>query len=217
MALMSGNDECPNGKFGDSSQWTNWILDYIATCHMTRDDSDFITGSLEDTEKHIEVVDKHNVTEKQKGQVRIKICNDNGDPFISMLHNILLAPDLCDRLFSIITLMNSGYTYLFQKGFCTVYFGSKDKNVVTLTHSAQRKHAVWGEIKEMSKTKKLLSRKKIALELLHQRLYHRSTRSFLSGYTANVWEDIELIIDPDPFFTSCNVYSMKKRLGLKIH
>ena len=51
----------------------------------------------------------------------------------------------------------------------------------------------------MSKTNKLSFRKKIALELLHQRLDHRSTRSLLSGDTANVWEDIELIIDPDPF------------------
>ena len=51
----------------------------------------------------------------------------------------------------------------------------------------------------MSKTKKLPASKKIALELLYQRLGHRSTRSFLAGDTANVWEDIEIIIDPDPF------------------
>ena len=35
MARKSGNDECPNGNFGDSSQLTNWILDSVATCHMT--------------------------------------------------------------------------------------------------------------------------------------------------------------------------------------
>ena len=40
----------------------------------------------------------------------------------------------------------------------------------------------------------------MALELLHQRLGHRSTRSLLDGDTANVWEDIELIIHPDPLF-----------------
>ena len=51
----------------------------------------------------------------------------------------------------------------------------------------------------MSKTKKLPSRKKIALELLHHRLGHIYTRSLLAGYTANVWEDIELRIDPDAF------------------
>ena len=59
--------------------------------------------------------------------------------------------------------MNLGHTCLFHKGFFTVYFGAKEKNDVTLPHSAQIKHAFWGEIKEMSKTKKLTARKKIAL------------------------------------------------------
>ena len=95
--------------------------------------------------------------------------------------------------------MNSGYTWLFHKRFCTLYFGEKKKNAVTLPHSAQRKHAFLRKIKEMSKTKKLPARKKIALELLHQRLGHRSTRSLLAGYTANAWEDIVFIIYPDPY------------------
>ena len=86
--------------------------------------------------------------------------------------------------------MNSGHTCLFPKGFCTVYFGEKEKNAVTLPHSAQRKHAFLGKIKDMSKKKKLPARKKIALKLLHQGLGHRSTRSLLSGNTDNVWGDI---------------------------
>ena len=115
------------------------------------------------------------------------MCDDNGDPFIATLHNVLLAPDLCDRLFSIVKLMNSGHTCLFHKGFCTVYFVAKENNAVTLPHSAQRKHAFLGKIMEKSKNNKLPERKKIALELLHQRLGHRSTRSLLAGDTANVW------------------------------
>ena len=67
----------------------------------------------------------------------------------------------------------------------------------------------------MLKAKKLLSRKKVALELLDQILGHISTRSLLSGDTANVWEDIELRIDPDPFCTSCHIYSMKKNARSK--
>ena len=67
-----------------------------------------------------------------------------------------------------------------------------------------------GKIKEMQKTKKLPSRKKISLELLHQRLGHICTRSLLAGDTANVWEDIELRIYPDPFCISCKIYSIKK-------
>ena len=88
---------------------------------------------------------------------------DHGYPFIATLHYVLLAPGLCNRLFSIITLINSGHTCLFYKGFCTVYFGAKEKNEVILPHSAKSKPAFLGGIKEMSKTKKLLARKKIAL------------------------------------------------------
>ena len=127
LARMSGNDECPSENFGDNSQFTNQILDSRATCHRMPEVSDFIPGSLEDTDKHIEVEDGHHVTAKQKGKVRIKMCDNIGDPFIATLQNVLLAPDLCDRLFSIITLINSGHTCLFHKGFCTVYFGGTGK------------------------------------------------------------------------------------------
>ena len=68
----------------------------------------------------------------------------------------------------------------------------------------------------MSKKNKFPARKKIALELLHQRLGHRSTISLLSWYAANVWEDVELRIDPEPFCTSCQISSMNKKARSKI-
>ena len=68
----------------------------------------------------------------------------------------------------------------------------------------------------MSWTKKLPARNKIALELLHRRLGHRSTRSLLAGDNPNVWEYIELIIDPDHFGTSCQISSMNKKDRYKI-
>ena len=111
---MSSDDERKSVKYGDSSQLTNCILDSGATCHTTPEVSDFIPGTLEDTDKYIEVADRHHVTAKQKGQVRIQMCNDNVKTFIATLYNVLLAPDLCDRLFSIITLINAGHTCLFH-------------------------------------------------------------------------------------------------------
>ena len=87
------------------------------------------------------------------------MCDNNGDPFIALLHNVMLAPDLCNRLFSIITLMNLGHTCLLHKGFCTLCLIAKEKNSFTLPHSAQRKHEYLGKIKEISKTNKLPSRK----------------------------------------------------------
>ena len=142
---MSDSGESPSRDFSDSSHLTNWILDSGATCHMMPQVSDFIPGSLEDTDKHIEVEEGHHVTAKQKVRVRIKMCDNNGDPFLATLHNVLLAPDLCDRLFSIITLMNSVHTCLFHKGFFTVYFVATENTTVTLPHSAQREHAFWGK------------------------------------------------------------------------
>ena len=120
MARMSNDGVSKSKDYGDSSQLTNWILDSGATFHMTPEVTDFIPGLLEDTDKYIEVADGHHVTAKQKGSVRIQMFDDNGETFIATLYNVLLDPDLCDRLFSIITLMNAGHTCLFHKGFCTV-------------------------------------------------------------------------------------------------
>ena len=63
----------------------------------------------------------------------------------------------------------------------------------------------------MESSKKNPKRKKIALKLMHQILGHRSTRSLLAGDTTNVWEYVELRIDPDPFCTSCQIYSINKK------
>ena len=70
---MSIDDERKSVKYVYSSQLTNWILDSGVTCHMTPEVMDFIPGTLEDTDKYIEVADGHHVTAKQKGQVRIKM------------------------------------------------------------------------------------------------------------------------------------------------
>ena len=174
---MSGKGKSSNRYFGDSSQLTNWILYSGSTCHMTPNISDIIPGSLEDTDKHIEVVDGHHITAKQKGQVQIKTCDYNGDAFIATFHNVLLAPDLCDRLFSIITLMNLGHTCLFHFFFFTVYFGNREKNAVALPHSAQRKHAFLVKTKGKAKSKKIAPRKKVDLGLLYHILGHRFNRS----------------------------------------
>ena len=72
------------------------------------------------------------------------MCDDNGKKFVATLYNVLLAQDLCDRLFSMITLIIAGHMCLFHKGFCTVNFKAKEDNAVTLPHSEQRKHDARG-------------------------------------------------------------------------
>ena len=69
MARMSGNDKFPSRVFGDGLQLTNWILDFGAIFYMTPEVLGYISGLLEDTDKHIDVADGHHVTAKQKGQI----------------------------------------------------------------------------------------------------------------------------------------------------
>ena len=97
-----------------------------------------------------------------------------------------------------------------------MYFLAKENNALTLPHSAQRKHAFLEKNMEKSKKNKLPARKKIALELLHQRLGHRSTRSLLVGDTYNFWEDVDLRIDTDHFCTLCQISLMNKKARSKI-
>ena len=53
MARMSDYDKCPGRNFGGGLQFTNWILDSGATCHMMPAVSDYISGSLYDI--HIQI------------------------------------------------------------------------------------------------------------------------------------------------------------------
>ena len=83
---------------------------------MTPEVSNFIPGSLEDMDK-TEIADRHHVIEKQKGQEQIKTCNNNGDTFIATFYYVLLAPDLCDRLFYNLKSMNLYILVYITKGF----------------------------------------------------------------------------------------------------
>ena len=57
MARMSGNDRSFSRYFGNSSQFTNWILYSGAACHMTPQVSYFIPGFFKDTDEYTEVVE----------------------------------------------------------------------------------------------------------------------------------------------------------------
>ena len=68
MARMSSDDELKSGKYCDSLQFTNWILDSGATCHVTPEVSDFILGSLEDTENSLKL--RTDITSRQNRKVQ---------------------------------------------------------------------------------------------------------------------------------------------------
>ena len=99
MARMSGNENFSSIYFGDSSQLNSLVLDSGEKCYMTTQIFDLIPGSLEDTDNYIGVAGGHYLTAKQKGKVRIRMCEENRYPLISTLKSVLLSLDLCNRLF----------------------------------------------------------------------------------------------------------------------
>ena len=123
-----------------------------------------------------------------------------------------MVPDLCNLLFSIVTLINLVHTYNFHKGFCTVFFSDNKHTTMTLPHSAQRKHALLVKTKEKSKSQKKINKKRASLGLLYQRLGHISKRSLLDGGNANIWQDIDLRVYPYPFCTSCQISTINKKV-----
>ena len=72
---------------------------------------------------------------------------------------------------------------------------------MTWPHRAQRKHAFLVKMKENPKSQNKIPKKRVSLELLHQRLGQISTRSIVAIDTSNIWQDIDLRVDPDPFCT----------------
>ena len=49
------------------------------------------------------------------------------------------------------------------------------------------------------------------MELLHHILGNKFKNSLLDRDTENVWQDIELRVDPDPFQTSCKISTINKK------
>ena len=111
--------------------------------------------------------------------------------------------------------MNLGNTCLFNKEFFTVNFGNKKKNAVNLPHSAQRKHASLVKTKEKAKSKNGHRERKLLCNYYTIYWDTISTRSLMAGYIKMFWKDIELIMDPKPFCTSCQIYSMNKKARFK--
>ena len=119
------------------------------------------------------------------------------------------APGLCHRFFFSITSINLGNTCLFRKGFSR--FSSVITNRNRWHYHTQIKHAYWVKTKENSISQNQIPLKKVSLELFHQILGLISKRLLLAGDTANVWQDIELRVDPDPFCKSCQIFTINKK------
>ena len=87
------------------------------------------------------------LSQQKTGKSQIKIRDEKGKPSVATLYNAIFNPDSCNRLFSIITLMNLGHTSLFHKGFYIGFFSANEQNAAKSPHSAQRKHELLIKIK----------------------------------------------------------------------
>ena len=70
-------------------------------------------------------------------------------------------------------------------------------------------------MKEKSKSQNQIPGNKGSLELLHQRSVHRYTRYLMAGDTEKICKYIELRVDPDPFYLSCQISTRNKNTRSK--
>ena len=66
------------------------------------------------SDTYIEFIDGHLVTEKQIGEVQIKMSDNPGESFIPTLYHVILVPELFNRLFYIIVAIILRHNFLFH-------------------------------------------------------------------------------------------------------
>ena len=137
------------------------------------------------------------------------MCNDAGKPFIETLYNVFITPYLHYQLFYIITLMKKQlyHSWIFLHHFLKIH--PTELSDIIKYHT--QKHAFQVQTKEKSKPKTTIPISRTSLELHHQRLGHRPTRSIVDGDTASIWQNIEIGLDPDHLFTSRKISTINKK------
>ena len=179
----------------------------------------FIPGLLVKIDKYIKVADRHFITAKKTGAVKINMCEDIGKPLISTLYNVLLAPELYDRLFTILMSVNLGYSCLFHKGFCTVFFIDNEQNVVTLPHSAQEKHVFLLKTKETLYTTSYNEQTSDIITFAHLEeggLVKNECNAEEDGYISASIDELSIDDDSDELYIGSN-YIEDIRDGRHIH
>ena len=147
------------------------------TCHMKSEILNFVMGLLAETDKYIGVANGHFVT--TIGEVQIK-CGTTMENHSLLRYITWNWYQTCVIDFPHYYVHELG-TYLDLHEKFARFFSDNKKNVVTLQLCAQIKHAFWVKTKEMSKSQKHIPKNKNSLELWHQILWHKYTRSLLAG------------------------------------
>jgi hypothetical protein len=131
-----------------------------------------------------------------------QVLDDNGEEFTAILKNVMYVPGLSCRLFAITQFANHDQVAVIKDNGIILYF-EPHVAAVTLTplyggnnlasdirvhkqqHECKEYHAVPSAHQRDHSTNK----KRLSLELLHNRLGHRKCRTLLAARKHNLWED----------------------------
>ena len=179
----------------------NWVMDSGATCHMTPYKSDFQQGSETQEDKAVEVADGFTVPSTLSGTVIIHVTSDQGDPIHIRIQGVLHVPELSRRLFSLMALIQDGHDVTLSKTHGIKFNFGKH---ITVTTSLPNYHlfASQATINDNMRKKKTSNKKKVGIDILYKRLGHRSIKTLLSANKDEVWNDVELQLQPDIISTS---------------
>ena len=156
---------------------------------------------------------KHDFLVKMKGKSKSKKQNSKNKVSLELLNQILghrSTRSLLDE--DNVNVWQDIELRLYPDPFCTSFQISTINKKARSDTPLKAKTPLWFLVKtkEKSKLQCQIPKKKVPLELLHQRLVHIPKRSLLDEDNVNVWQEIELRVDPDPFCTSFQISTINK-------
>ncbi len=150
----------------------------------------------------VEVADGQIIRCSTTGNIQINMHDDNGNTLNATLSDVMYLPGLNRRLFSVTQFAQHGHCTIVQQHGTTLLFGLCHLPVTIPHHSNGKTIA-----SNLSVTKSTTNaneplyhripaycnkdqdKKRLPLELLHQRLGHRKCHTLLAASEYNLWED----------------------------
>jgi len=141
------------------------------------------------------------------------MTDDNGNPLNAVLHDVMYVPGLSHRLFSFTRFAQHEHYATIRNGSTTLYFGIQ-QSPVTLTNDGSCAMAadatvinkkVQHAVPSNRSHDHSANKKRVGLELLHQRLGHRKCRSLLAASEHGVWADTMVRMGPEEECISCEI------------
>jgi hypothetical protein len=163
----------------------------------------------------VEVADGHVIQCSITGKIRLRMTDDNGDPLNAVLHDVMYVPGLSRRLFSITRFARHGHYATIRSGSTTLYFGER-QSPVTLTSDGSQPMAADATVLHDTSSQRhrvpanrshdhSANKKRIGLELIHQRLGHRKCRALLAASEHGVGADTMVRMGPEEECVSCEI------------